>query len=273
MILKYTWTPTINPWDYDVKSQREGHPTRDHIKQIHALAAICRHLRYEVIDEYFAHAQAHIIYTPGRASVIPGRTDIRAMASMYYIKHSPLFTAHLQHVRLNWLPANTRDGWLAWEHMADSVRTRRHNIFTPNTQITITGPFEAASPYDPRVWADITRVCRQPNTVNWLTGLKKLRTLEITFLDVLMYEHIWPGVEDIVPFYNAAVWQKLLKGLGAKLEWVSFKLVSQVKDRSRWDNSVARRVDGERVEELVEGLLKDDREKLMVSSKSCLAIL
>lgn len=62
MIYKYGWTPTVLPWEYTITGQRDGRPVRDHMHQIHVLTSVCRHMRYEVIAEYFHRTQAHVLY-------------------------------------------------------------------------------------------------------------------------------------------------------------------------------------------------------------------
>lgn len=265
MVYKYAWTPTVNPWDYAVFAQREGRPVSDHMKQIHVLTAVCRHMRYEVIAEYFPQAQAHITYTPGRTGSC-GRSDMRVIASMCHLKSSPLFTAHLQHVRLNWIPLNTNDGWLAWDYMVDNARTRRYNISTPYVRVRRVGPFATALPtplYPDRKPIE-SRFFRQINTLNWLTSLKNLQTLDITFIDAVNYESMWPvNAERIVPFYNPRVWQQMLKL--PKLDWINLRLFSGRQDG--WESSPERMADREKANGLVKGLLRDSPEKLKVRSK------
>ncbi|KAK1780281.1 hypothetical protein QBC45DRAFT_110362 [Copromyces sp. CBS 386.78] len=267
IIYKYVWTPTVKPWDYDLVAQREGRPVSDHMKQIHALTTVCRHMRYEVIAEYFHRTQAHITYTPGRCEYCGksdrcgycGRSDMRVLASMWHLKGSSLFTEHLQHVRLNWLPVNDRDGWLAWDYVVDNARTRRVNFALPNVRNYTAGPFAMALvPPGSRERRAESRFLRQINTLNWLTSLKSLRTLEITFIDVMN-----PNSRNMVPFYNPWAWQKMMKL--PKLDWVTLRhLYGRHKEWKIWGQRLA---DRKKVKDLVKDLLKDSPAKLKKERK------
>ncbi|KAK3340200.1 hypothetical protein B0H65DRAFT_577753 [Neurospora tetraspora] len=251
MIYKHVWTPTAMPWEYDIIAQREGQPASDHMKQIHVLTSVCRHMRYEVIAEYFLRSQAHINYAAGDSSHCDGRSDMRVLASMWHLKRSSLFTEHLQHVRLNWLPINDWSGWTAWDNMVDKANARRD----------IVGPFAMAAPWgtagQPR------RVLRQMDTLKWLASLKSLRTLEITFIDVMTVHE-----NDFVSFYDTLAWRKLMKM--PKLEWITLRLFSGSARHEEWNwNSPERLSDREKVMDLKASLLKGPSAMLKKERKRC----
>ncbi|KAJ4414856.1 hypothetical protein N0V85_002967 [Neurospora sp. IMI 360204] len=244
MIYKYVWTPTVMPWEYDVIAQREGQPASDHMKQIHVLTSVCRHMRYEVIAEYFLRAQAHITYAAGDSSHCDGRSDMRVLASMWHLKNSSLFIEHLQHVRLNWLPINDWNGWTAWDNMVDKANTRWNTV----------GPFAMAAL--PRYGEQPRRrVLRQMDTLKWLASLRSLRTLEITFIDVKTDE------DDFVSFYDTLAWRKLMKM--PKLEGIVLRLFAGSARHEKWDwNSPEKLSDSEKVMDLMKNLSKGPSEIL-----------
>ncbi|KAK3494447.1 uncharacterized protein B0T23DRAFT_427459 [Neurospora hispaniola] len=239
MIYKHLWTPTVMPWEYDVVAQRTGQPVNDHMKQIHALASVCRHMRYEVIAEYFFRAQAHVTYAVGGGGgggSYCGRSDMRVLASMWHLKSSSLFTENLQHVRLNWLPINDWYGWATWDSMVDKTSVR--------TELSWFAM--AALGYGGGSGQQKKRVLRQMNTLKWLASLRSLRTLEILFIDVLNKDN------EFVSFYNPEAWRRLLKL--PKLEWVALRLFSG--RHEEWRNSPEMSSDRERVMDLMDSLVK-----------------
>ncbi|KAK3947015.1 hypothetical protein QBC32DRAFT_105892 [Pseudoneurospora amorphoporcata] len=199
------------PWEYDQEALCRGEPIIQHMKQLDVLTSVCRHLRYEVTSEYFNRAQAHVTHCVGGFRTA---SDVRVLTAMRHIKASSLFTNHLRHIRLTWLPDTLR-GWLHWgSHMGKWV-SPLHGLI----------PIRSKEP---------GKELRQVNTLRWLASLKSLQTLEIGFMDVL------PGLYGEPMFFgrNTLEWRGLLKPL--KLESISFRLYSARRREEftkNWENS------------------------------------
>ncbi|KAJ4414857.1 hypothetical protein N0V85_002968 [Neurospora sp. IMI 360204] len=234
MIYKEAWT-TVRPFEHDMEAQLEGKPVGDHIKLIHALISICRLVRHEVLPQYFARTQAHVLYAD---SIYRCRGDARVLAAMRDMKRSRLFTEHLKHVRLHWLTESrgtwrTWLNWLIWWGMGDPDAKEREEA----RLATMSEQEE--------------RALRQVNTLEWLASLKSLQTLEIAFIDTRRRM----GNDPAVYFGpDSVAWRELLKL--PKLERISFLVYCrgpyEWKDSGR---SVGRK------EILEKGLLKDPAAK------------
>lgn len=258
MIYKYVWTPTVLPWEYDREAQCEGQPVRDHIKQLHVLVSVCRHMRYEIIAEYFPHVQAHVLYAAGGH---PGPSDsrlgdIRVFTAMRYIKTSPLFRDHLQHVRLTWLPGNLWHHWTFWYEMV----ARGRQTFAMREARARFGslhePFGLGYVMSGRGMREINALLRQPDNFKWLRSLKSLKTLEIIFLDAPRF---YPMDRARIPLYNTAEWHNFNKL--PNLERVSLRAWSSRQER--WKEMQG----GKQMDEALKRLLKDPEAGLEVRSR------
>lgn len=227
MIYKEAWT-TVRPFEYDMEAQREGKPVGDYIKLIHALISVCRLVRHEVLPEYFARTQAHVLYADG---IYRCGGDVRVLAAMRDMKQSRLFTEHLKHVRLHWLTESTWRtwlNWLIWWDMGDPDAKEREEA-----RLAMSEQEE--------------RALRQVDTLAWLAGLKSLQTLEIAFIDT----RCRMGNDPAVYFGpDSVAWRELLKL--PKLDRISFLVYCR--RPYEWKGS-GRSVG--RKEILEEGLLKD----------------
>ncbi|KAJ4379929.1 hypothetical protein N0V85_008826, partial [Neurospora sp. IMI 360204] len=111
-IYRYTWTISFNCKEY---SDIFAHPLslehevvyfRLQVEQLHKLVSICRQMRNEVLSEYFHRTQVYL------RSIFVGTTGAnrlnRLPYAMNYIRSSPLFASHTQHVSLHWHPDESK---------------------------------------------------------------------------------------------------------------------------------------------------------------------
>ncbi|KAH7632044.1 hypothetical protein B0T09DRAFT_382141 [Sordaria sp. MPI-SDFR-AT-0083] len=188
---------TVMPWEYDQEAFCRGEPIVEHMMRIHILTSVCRHMRYEVIAEYFNRAQAHVTHCAGSFWTA---SDVRVLAAMRHLKASSLFTNHMRHIHLTWLPDTVR-GWILWGSNMGRWASPVHGLI----------PMRNTKP---------RKGLRQVNTLEWLASLKSLQTLEIGFMDVL------PGYRNNHIFFGRSTleWRELLRL--PKLESIFYRLYS-----------------------------------------------